>query len=76
SEYDQFNAPKFGRLHQKSINGITIGAWVPKASRVGEYLQIDLLQAMRINGVATQGRGTIMNWVKTYEIKYSLDGTS
>ena len=40
-----------------------------------QYLQIDLSEDHIIYGVATQGRSDFGQWVKTYQLEYSEDGS-
>ncbi|EDO37760.1 predicted protein [Nematostella vectensis] len=76
SERTVYHAARFGRLHQEWAEGLTVGAWSPVSDQLGEYLQVDLMRATRITGVATQGRGGSYLFVRRYQLKHSLDGTS
>lgn len=53
------------------------GAWCAENNAIGEYLEIDLVQKLRVTGIATQGehaqRG---NWVTEYTLWYRQHGNS
>ena len=40
-----------------------------------EYIQVDLGKMVTLKGVATQGVNTMKKWVKSYSLKYSIDGS-
>ncbi|XP_078343071.1 lactadherin-like [Oculina patagonica] len=53
-------------------------AWCSAKNHDGEYFQIDLIKVRRVSAIATQGvkdRSKI-NYVTTFQIKYSYDGAS
>ncbi|XP_028518871.1 lactadherin [Exaiptasia diaphana] len=52
------------------------GGWIPKSNTVGQWIQVDLLQLTRITAIATQGCAKCDEWVITYSLQYSDDGTS
>jgi len=60
---------KFGRL-----NGGTV--WMPKTADTSQWMQIDLGMKGTITAIATQGKPDADQWVKTYNIQYSMDGSS
>ena len=47
--------------------------WSAGTSVVGEWLQVDLGKDTAVTKVATQGRSTSGQWVKSYKILFSLD---
>ncbi|XP_013397759.1 uncharacterized protein LOC106164412 [Lingula anatina] len=55
--------------------GGKVGAWASKVNAVGHWIQVDLGIPSRITGVGTQGRQDYNQWVKTYSVAYSFNGT-
>ena len=81
SEYNPGHAPSGGRLNyqpqRNSQGGITqIGGWAALHNDQNQWLQIKFSQIFQISGVATQGRADLAQWVKTYKLEYSTDGSS
>ncbi|EDO46003.1 predicted protein, partial [Nematostella vectensis] len=81
SEYSADLKAYHARLNQV-VPGSS-GCWSPQYLSVDQYLQVDLKKAKYITMVATQGRaleGGVYTghyqWVKTYGLKYSDDGTN
>lgn len=54
--------------------GSYAGAWIPKAQDVGQWIQVDLGKITKITGIATQGRQDADQWVKSYNLTYSVEG--
>jgi len=51
-------------------------AWSPKTSKSGhEWMELTLPKAETIVGIVTEGRKNKEEWVKTYKVKYSSDGS-
>ena len=50
-------------------------AWVAKQAKIGEFMQIDSGMVQSIAGVITQGRRDRNEWVKTFSIQTSVDGS-
>lgn len=68
--YSSSFKPAYGRLNFNTVN-----VWCTKTpSRNGEWLQVDLGKFFKVCGVATQGDSVFNEGVKTFELKYSLDG--
>ena len=81
SQTNSQHAPLGGRLNfQAQINsqGVTtqIGGWAALTNDQNQYLQIKFGQIFQITGVATQGRADAAQWVKSYKLEYSTDGSS
>ena len=81
SQTNSQHAPFGGRLNfQAQINsqGVTtqIGGWAALTNDQNQYLQIKFGQIFQITGVATQGRADAAQWVKSYKLEYSTDGSS
>lgn len=58
-----------GRLNSRQ-------AWTAKRNSAGEWLQIDSGMVQTIKGVVTQGRIDRAEWVQSYSVKVSQDGTA
>ena len=67
--------PAYGRLNNRP-SGAMGGAWCAGTSDKSQYLQVDLGKEMTLSGVATQGQIDEANWVATYSIQHSKDGTN
>ncbi|XP_062982987.1 coagulation factor V [Elgaria multicarinata webbii] len=66
--------PSLARLNLKGRTN----AWQPKSSNHRQWLQINLLQPMKITGIITQGAKSMNTkmYVKTFSILYSDDGSA
>ena len=53
-----------------------IGGWAALHNDQNQYLQIKFGQIFQITGVNTQGRADAAQWVKSYKLEYSTDGSS
>ncbi|XP_020628101.1 contactin-associated protein-like 5 [Orbicella faveolata] len=81
SQYSSQHAPLGGRLNfqaQITSQGVTtqIGGWSALTNDQNQYLQIKFNQIFQITGAATQGRGDDAQWVKSYKLEYSTDGST
>jgi hypothetical protein len=68
-----------GRLHYKApldLRYYSSSCWSAKVNQAGEYLQVDLGREFYVTKVATQGRLGYPQWVTSYSLKYSLDGST
>ncbi|KAK3733559.1 hypothetical protein QZH41_004256 [Actinostola sp. cb2023] len=64
------------RLHNEHESNIKPGVWSADGYRTGEWLQVDLGKVTMVTAIATQGRPTDLDeWVKSYSLKYSNDGS-
>ena len=70
SEQSGRTRAKNGRLNYTS------GSWCAGTSDSNPYLQIDLQKLHIICAVSTQGDSQVDNWVKTYTLQSSMDGSS
>ena len=68
SDVDNAHAASFGRLYGSA-------SWCSNVQANTEYLQVDLGKMVTLTGIATQGDNTMDKWVKTYTLKYSIDGS-
>ena len=62
---------KNGRLNYTSGS-----SWCAGTSDTNPYLQIDLQTLHIICAVSTQGNSQANQWVKTYKLQFSMDGTT
>lgn len=62
-------APSKGRLNSRD-------SWSSKRNDLNQWLQVDLGKDELTTAIATQGRGSQNQWVKTYSVSYSSDGTT
>ena len=56
-----------GRLYNAAA------AWCAKTMSNNEYIQVELNALATVTGVATQGHPTLMQWTKTFTIRYSYN---
>jgi fatty acid-binding protein DegV len=82
SEFSSAFQAHLGRLHNQAVGFFTSSfrssSWSALNQQAGEYLQVDLGRVFYVTKVATQGMKSTMlnNWVMSYSLKYSLDGTT
>jgi hypothetical protein len=68
-----YNDDKVGSGYGRARLNSPVG-WVPKFSRVGEYMQIDTGEVQSLAGVVTQGRRDQPWWVTSLAVHVSSDG--
>ena len=66
--------PQFSRLNKIPASG-KAGAWCARTSNVNEWLQVYFGRETTVSKVATQGRYDSDNWVTSYSLSYSVDGS-
>ena len=66
--------PQFGRLNKIPASG-KAGAWCAKSNDGNQWLQISFGRQTTVTKVATQGRYETNQWVTSYSLSYSVDGT-
>lgn len=65
-----------GRLFRSgALDGGVIG-WAVDQNSTGDYWQVDFGSVIPVNGVASQGREDADQWLGTYTVATSLDGTT
>ena len=70
SEFDASTPASSGRLNY------TAGpSWCASSRDSTPYLQVDLGSVYILCAVATQGNSQADQWVKTYQVQYSTDGS-
>ncbi|CAB4026958.1 Hypothetical predicted protein [Paramuricea clavata] len=75
SQWDSNHSPSNSRLFYAPHNGRT-GAWSSKTNDVNQWLQIHFKRLTAIVGVSTQGRAGLTQFVKSYTLSYSQDGST
>ncbi|XP_078344750.1 uncharacterized protein LOC144630294 [Oculina patagonica] len=50
--------------------------WAALVNDVNQWLQVDFLQSVTLSKVATQGRHNYPQWVESYFLSYSMDGSA
>ncbi|XP_068726460.1 uncharacterized protein, partial [Montipora capricornis] len=76
SSYHSFYCgPWNARLHQRRVSRLG-GSWCARTNNQRQWLQIDFEALASITGVATQGRYDADQWVKSYKITFSKDGSN
>ena len=75
SEYDAAHGATNGRLNFKPEGGKT-GAWSSHQNDVHQWLQVDLKGKTEVTGIKIQGRQEADEWVTSFTISYSSDGTT
>ena len=75
TEYNAIHGATNGRLNFKAGGGKT-GAWSALRSDVHQWLQVDLGAKTEVTGIQIQGRQDADQWVTSFTISYSSDGTT
>ena len=75
TEYNAVHGATNGRLNFKAGGGKT-GAWSALRNDVHQWLQVDLGAATEVTGIQIQGRQEADQWVTSFKISYSSDGTT
>ena len=75
TEYNAGHGASNGRLNFKAGGGKT-GAWSARTNDLHQWLQVDLRAKTEVTAIKIQGRQDYDQWVKTFTISYSSDGTN
>ena len=75
TNYNARQGASNGRLNFKAGGGKT-GAWSARTNDVHQWLQVDLRAKTEVTAIKIQGRQDYDQWVKTFTITYSNDGTN
>ena len=75
SSHSFYCKPFNGRLRQRRA-GRKGGSWCAKRKNRRQWLQVDFEGLTRFTGVATQGRQNSHQWVTSYKLSYSRDGST
>ena len=73
--WDKNHGPKYGRLYTLRRDG-HVGSWSSRYNLIGQWLQVDLGTAVVVTKIATQGRASWSQWVTSYRLSYSSDGSN
>ncbi|XP_066269431.1 SCO-spondin-like [Branchiostoma lanceolatum] len=71
-----YPAPNFEPYRGRLNGAADASAWAAGSNTIGEWLQVDLGSTKRITGTIIQGRATYDQWVTSYKLQFSQDGTS
>ena len=52
------------------------GSWIPASNNAHQWLQVDLGKKTEVTGIKTQGRYNAGQWVTSYRVSYSNDGST
>ena len=66
--------PQLSRLNKLSVGG-KAGAWCTRTNNGNEWLQVYFGRETTVTKVATQGRYDGNQWVMSYSLSYSVDGS-
>lgn len=72
TEFNPSHAPRMARLNFQASQG----SWSALVSDVNQWLQVDFLHNVTLSKVATQGRHHYPQWVLSYLLSYSMDGSA
>ncbi|CAH3183434.1 unnamed protein product [Porites evermanni] len=72
--WDWKHAAWRGRLHMPK-QGTFRGSWSAKYNNQDQWLQVSFNRPMKFTAIATQGRQDYSQWVTSYSLSYSEDGT-
>ena len=75
TEYNPAHGATNGRLNFKPGERKT-GAWSALQNDVHQWLQVDLQGKTELTGIKIQGRQEVDQWVTSFTISYSSDGTT
>lgn len=75
SQWDSNHAAIQGRLNFKAGSGKQ-GGWSSRHNNQNQWLQADLGSSKEVTYLATQGRNAYSQWVTSYKLEYSNDGSS
>lgn len=74
SFFDKVREPANARLKRVAARGRT-GAWSARTNDGNQWLQVDFGRNVKVTKFATQGRQDYKEWVESYTIAYSVEGT-
>ncbi|GIX94553.1 SCO-spondin, partial [Caerostris darwini] len=66
SELSKSKAAPHGRLS-------SLSSWTPSKDDKHQFLQVDLLEPVKVTGIITKGDPELQQWVKSYNVAYSND---
>ena len=75
TEFNSAHGATNGRLNFKAGGGKT-GAWSARTNDVHQWLQVDLGAKTEVTGIQIQGRQDVGEWVTSFTISFSSNGTT
>ena len=75
SEFHSSHGAANARLNGTTIPQVWVAAWIASPGEANPWLQVDFIDNATVSEISTQGRDNADQWVKTYSVRYSLDGT-
>ena len=72
--YDSKYIPQLSRLNNIASSG-KAGVWCARSNNGNEWLQVNFGRETTVTKVATQGRYSGNNWITSYSLSYSVDGS-
>ena len=75
SELNSIHGATHARINLTTIPQVRVAAWIARPSDASPWLQVDFMENTTVIEIGTQGRDNSPQWVKTYAVRYSLDGT-
>lgn len=69
-------SPPLAPLRARLNSQVYAGSWSALVIDVNQWLQVDFLQNVTLSKVATQGRQSYPQWVISYLLSYSMDGST
>ena len=73
SQLNAYYGPANARLHFQGASG-RYPSWIPAKNNFQQWLQVDFGVETQVTRIETQGNHDHNYWVKTYTLRYSLDG--
>ena len=70
TQHDYQYRSYYARLNSKS------GSWIPTSLNAHQWLRVDLGKKTSVREIKTQGRYNSNQWVTSYRVSYSNDGSS
>ena len=74
SQYNAYAGPENARLHFCAESG-RYGAWIAQRNDHSQYYQVDFGVETQVTRIETQGRQDNLQYIKTYTLRYSTDGS-
>ena len=74
SMYNRYYGPWSGRLQGRKEHGRK-GAWIARSNNRRQWIQVDLETMARVKGIAIQGRYDANQFVKSFALSFSRDGS-
>ena len=74
SVHTELQSAAYARINLKRIPGGPSGGWKPNERDSKSWIQVDFREQVSVNGIKTQGRDAVNNYVKQYRVSYRDDG--